>query len=147
MRNGYEEYRFQIEMALSSLQTKSGISTFLAGAIYIIIPIVIQYPGQFFASQYYIMLLFVGAMFLTFSSISYFETAAVAESVKFSGEDIKPHLRKIQDLRRFGDRLFAIGIIFFMAANVWMISGFGFILCIIAALIGLIFLYILMMKR
>jgi hypothetical protein len=147
MQNGNEEYHFQIEMALSSLQTKSGISTFLAGAIYIIIPIVIQYPGVFFASQYYIMLLFVGAMFLTFSSISYFETAAVVESVKLTLEDIKPHLRKIQNLRRFGDRLFAIGIIFFMAANVWMISGFGFILCIIAALIGLIFLYMLIMKR
>ena len=147
MTNRNEEYRFQIETTLSSLQTKSSISTFLAGAIYIIIPIVIQYPGQFFASQYYIMLLFIGAMFLTFCSISYFETAAVGESLKFSEDDMNQHLRKIQDLRRFGDRLFATGIVFFMVANVWMIRGFGYVFCAIAALIGVVFLWMLMMKR
>lgn len=143
----YRKYISELELALASLETRSNISTFLAGIIYVIISLAITNPRNFVAVQYYILLLFVGAMLLTFSSIFYFETSSTAKSAKVIIKEFEPHLKKIQNLSRFGDILYAFGTLFFMLANVWMISKFGWAFVMIAAVIGFSLFFILLMKR
>ena len=142
----HREYISKLELILASLETRSNISTFLAGSVYIIISLAITNPRHFIGTQYYILLLFIGAMLLTFSSISYFETSSIAKSVK-KEEESDSHLKKIQGLSRYGDILYAIGTFLFILSNVWMLSKFGLIFVLIAALIGFPLFFILVMKR
>ena len=143
----YRKYVSQLELALASLETRSTISTFLAGSIYVIISLAIINPQKFVATEHYILLLFVGAMLLTFSSIFYFETSSTAKSAKVLTQEFEPHLKKVQNLSRFGDILYAFGTLFFMLANVWMIGKFGWAYVVIAAVIVFSLFFILVMKR
>jgi hypothetical protein len=140
-------YKSKIEIILSSLETRSNISTFLAGTIYIMIQLVISGSDKFVSPELYMLLLFAGAMLLTFASIFYFETSRNAKSLKSEPEDRKWHLEKIERLSNFGDWLYRLGTLTFVLANIWMLSNFGLVFVVISAIIGFSFLYVLIMKR